>query len=89
MKKLFLTALLLAAITLPVAAQAQVVAPPVVVPPPPVTAYVGGATLWPFLSFVALGAWVTYADANGIAFPLCGRLGLKCYDDYGELPSNR
>lgn len=34
------------------------------------------------LGSVAFAAWVIYANANGIAFPLCGLNDWKCYEQY-------
>ena len=61
-------------------AAAQVAAP-VVAPPVVVTA--GAETIgWLFPAALGFTAFVVYADATGIDFPLCGFAGLKCYDRY-------
>lgn len=87
MKKLLIGAAVLALIALPGAAHAQAVAPVVPVPACNAAALpvcpVG--SVWLPAVAVGLAAFVIYADATGIPFPLCNRFGLKCfYDDYPD-----
>lgn len=87
MKKILCAAILTAAVVLPIIARAQVVAPP---PVAPIVAtdgsgISGGPILWPMVGFLALAGFTEYADANGIAFPLCNHFGLKCYTDDGKV----
>jgi hypothetical protein len=59
---------------------------------PPASASV---PFWPFFTAVSFGAFVVYADAEGLAFPLCGKDwmtnpnatslgGHKCYGSYPQ-----
>lgn len=41
-----------------------------------------GPAFWPFFSAVSFGAFVVYADATGIPFPLCGVNHWSCYQEY-------
>lgn len=80
-KKIAVGLVIVAALAFSQPASAQVVAPAVV--PPPVVAAGGAEAIgWAFPIAVGLAAFVVYADAEGIDFPLCGFAGLKCYDRY-------
>lgn len=53
-----------------------------VVPVECVGCYTGGPAFWPFFGAVAFSAFVVYANATGIDFPLCGPF--KCEYTYPE-----
>ena len=79
-KKIAAGLVIVAALAFSQPAAAQVAAP--VVPPPVVVAGSAQALGWAFPIAVGFAAFVVYADAEGIDFPLCGAWGLKCYDRY-------
>lgn len=91
MKKLILLSAF--AVLMAHAVHAQAVVVPPAAPAAPVASCGGvgfpgcaatGSIIMPAMA-LAFAGWVMYADANGIAFPLCNRFGLKCYDDDGHV----
>lgn len=86
MNKKFKRGLMVCAIALALVVGSVQVEAQAVIPPPVITsvpgAYAGGPVLWPFLGAVAFGAFVIYANATGINFPLCGAGGMKCEYSY-------
>lgn len=79
MKKLLAVAVLM--ISLSTNVQAHGYVPPV--PPAPLPhEVIGGPAFVPFLLAVGGAAFVIYANATGLPFPLCGHAGLSCYGEY-------
>ena len=84
MRKILSGLLLVAAIAAAPMAEAQVAVAPPAAAVDTGAAVSTGPAFWPFVGFLGLAFAVELADANGVPFPLCGFMGLSCYDDYGN-----
>lgn len=79
-KKIAVALVMVAVLAFAAPAHAQAVTP---TPPPVLVAGpAGGAALLPFSVALGVAAFVIYADAEGIEFPLCDFNGWKCTYSY-------